>query len=171
MKPPVSDTEATSQRGQAVPRKVWPALETRSDGRAYQSDPTDRRRVRWQRGASRVRLARRRWCSLEAVLTARDFAPESLALEWHPAFVRQVRGLLESVFTIPGEITLRHRARLPLSAVEFHTLRAQLHELLCGVRSLTRRERRLIGQRVRDWLNRNFIVPERPPRTVTTQGT
>lgn len=102
------------------------------------------------------------------MLTTRDFAPESLALECHAAFVRRVRALLESVFTVSGELPLRHRARLPLSAAEFRALRAQLHERLCGVRSLNSRERRLIGQRVRDWLNRNFIVPDAAPATATT---
>lgn len=172
MKPPT--TEAAQQRGPAcpaVPRKARPTPETRSDGRAFQSAPTDGRRVRWQRGASRVRLARRRWHRLEAMLTARDFAPESLALECHTAFVRRVRALLESVFSVPGELPLRHRARLPLSAAEFHTLRAQLNAQLCGVRALNSRERRLIGQRVRDWLNRNFIVPDARPATEATQGT
>lgn len=171
MKPPTPDTESARQRGLAVPRKARLAPDTRSDGRAYQSAPSDGRRVRWQSGASRVRLARRRWHRLEAMLTARDFAPESLALECHTAFVRRVRGLLESVFTVPGETPLRHRARLSLSAAEFHALRAQLHERLCGVRSLTSRERRLIGQRVRDWLNRNFIVADAAPALATTQGT
>lgn len=164
------DSEAAQQCGPAVPRKARPAPDTRSDGRAYQSAPTDGRRVRWQRGASRVRLARHRWHRLEVTLTARDFAPESLALEWHTAFVCRVRALLESVFTLPDETSLRHRARLPLSAAEFHALRAQLHERLCGVRTLTSRERRLVGQRVRDWLNRNFTVPDAPTPDAT-QGT
>jgi hypothetical protein len=45
-----------------------------------------------------------------------------------------------------------------------------LHARLRAARAFTTRERRLIGQRVRDWLNRNFIVPE-AAAPATTQGT
>jgi hypothetical protein len=168
--PPTPDTEAARQRGPAVPRKARPVPETRSDGRAYQSAPTDGRRVRWQRGAGRVRLACRRWERLEAALLARDFAPPSLGLEYHAAFARRVRALLASVFIRADAAADSRRERLPLSAAEFLALRSQLHARLRAARAFTTRERRIIGQRVRDWLNRNFIVPE-AAAPATTQGT
>ena len=143
-----------------IPRKARPRPGTRSDGRAYQSDPTDGRRVRWQRGAGRVCLACRLWARLEAALLARDFAPPSLALEYHSEFARRVRALLESVFILPGAITGGERARFAISAAEFHALRARLNDKLRAARWFNSRERRVIGQRVRDWLNRNFIVPD-----------